>query len=73
MKKSEIIIDLTKIKERLDALLSSTYLENAKDELSAISSQIENINTVLQSDCITFSITGRALIKKKSECRFCGK
>ena len=73
MKKSEVIVDLTKIQERLDELLSSNCLENVKGELFTISSQVKKINGDLKSSCLTFSITGRAPAMKTRECRFCGK
>lgn len=72
MRKSEVIVDLTKIHERLEELMDSQCLSNMKEEISSISSQIKVINDSLSEGCLTFSITGRA-VSKSAKCRFCGK
>ncbi|EID0060392.1 hypothetical protein FXE87_05360 [Vibrio mimicus] len=74
MKKSEVIVDLTKIHERIDVLLNKECLKESKGELADISSKIKKISENLNSGCLTYSITGRATAQSQNDkCRFCGK
>ncbi|AXB30199.1 hypothetical protein DSB67_00720 [Vibrio campbellii] len=73
MKKSEVIVDLSKIAERLEDILSAdTINSEVKLELKQIHSSVESVYSELKTGCISFSITARA--KPQSEkCRFCGR
>ncbi|EGU35900.1 hypothetical protein VII00023_14528 [Vibrio ichthyoenteri ATCC 700023] len=73
MKKSEVIVDITKIYERLDKISATDSIDHeSKEELKRISSGLQAINEKLKAGCIAFSITARAQTHPE-KCRFCGR